>query len=1298
MEDSGKVDQGVQVVEQRNILDLHNGTSNNQQPSSPSQLQKQQQSEQNKSKKKKRIRKKKTQPQLDGGDTVVQSSTTPKDRHVVEPSSSKDKQGEQQNSTGTGQRKKNRKKKSKAPRDVQDKTQSDDVQSAVGTKNSITEGPQQQQQSRSNKARDQQKKRQAQPRRTKAELMKQYEMESLNQLNLKESLKKALDAEVYTCSICCDNVRFRDAIWSCDNCYGVLHLKCVSEWAQHSVKSVSSVGSTQSQQQQVWRCPNCQHQRSALPKKYFCFCGKLENPAGDRFMSAHSCGQQCQKLLGLQKLQQQTSSRSLFGDSSSSQLYKCPHKCTSLCHAGPCDPCDAMAPPSVCGCYCGKTRLQLKCRDLIMDQQALGAGQLLDQKSCGQQCDKMLSCGKHKCQKSCHAGNCGPCSVTYNVKCYCGQSSKDVLCVSGGLGQQLLPYQCGRTCGQAYACGVHRCALKCHSQSDSDHSVCPLSPQRFKACPCGRQSSMNAQRYKCIDPIMTCDSQCPQKRTLHCGHQVSCKLKCHYNPLLLDILNDGDQMNPQGMACHYDECQQQVIAYCRCGSQHKNVKCVDMNREDFQFLCDKVCNEKFDCKRHKCQQVCCKLKEHKCEMVCGKQLPCGLHKCQDPCHKGKCRKCTALIIDYDDNYVCSCGRTVMAGPVRCGQELPSCPFTCTRPRECGHYELTSELASSLLGRSGMRHPCHPPDTRCPTCLVQVLDKRCVCGRETAKWYCGRDYHCQNLCGKQLPNCHHKCTRGCHSGDCQDIKCMQVCGLKRKCGHPCRQACHDNSQNGSYLPCDEISKCDQKVKIACNCGNIEQMVPCFEASKKQSELHCTEECEIKLRNARLANALQLTDGDLMKSQHKEMFSQELISLASENLPFVRKVEALLASLAKNAFLEVRQTVVHRFNPMKWKPTMMIKMLLNESYIGFEHFEEDSGPNKSLVLKVNSDASVPLLLLSAYIEQLLKSGISIPPYDTLKSNDVNQAANYGSDSQRKTSCPLRHHHFTASRPMLYESFLQGIQSQWTQLLAVDNAIKLRSILSMPEILQISVPGIHRQKIGGIVDDFMQALRDEMTKISSCSCRCDGCSSFPTPVLVANMESVESSWQTLHFTSKELYIINGHLQTGDIIFSDEGEDFGPLSIRWETGAFNRQLQSSGKWMRKVPNEPLDQRVQNYIMWSLATLIMGMLDADRLHRIEQLRSDPTVANMKELCSLIDNSAVYLIFGSGVQVIGQDDIITAVTRHLVCQFNILIKASQSRRNSNNTPALYQQSLAQKLGDNASASSFDVLNGIGNSQ
>lgn len=134
-------------------------------------------------------------------------------------------------------------------------------------------------------------------------------------------------------------------------------------------------------------------------------------------------------------------------------------------------------------------------------------------------------------------------------------------------------------------------------------------------------------------------------------------------------------------------------------------------------------------------------------MVCGKQLPCGLHKCQDPCHKGKCRKCTALIIDYDDNYVCSCGRTVMAGPVRCGQELPSCPFTCTRPRECGHYELTSELASSLLGRSGMRHPCHPPDTRCPTCLVQVLDKRCVCGRETAKWYCGRDYHCQNLCGK-----------------------------------------------------------------------------------------------------------------------------------------------------------------------------------------------------------------------------------------------------------------------------------------------------------------------------------------------------------------------------------------------------------------------------------------------------------------------------------------------------------------------------------------------------------------------
>ncbi|KAI3630366.1 hypothetical protein MIR68_011801 [Amoeboaphelidium protococcarum] len=469
MEDSGKVDQGVQVVEQRPVQELLNGTASQQQPLSSSRLQEQQQQEQNQSKKKKRIRKKKTKLKPDGGDTAIQSSSTSQGGQVVEPSSSKDKQGEQQNSKVTGQRKKNRKKKSKPPKDGLDKTQSGDVQSAVVTKNSITEGPEQQQQSRSNKARDQQKKRQAQPRKTKAELLKQYEMESLNQLNLKESLKKALDAEVYTCSICCENVRFRDAIWSCDNCYGVLHLKCVSEWAQHSVKSVSLVGSTQSQQQQVWRCPNCQQQRSALPKKYFCFCGKLENPAGDRFMSAHSCGQQCQKLLGLQKLLQQTS-RSLFDDSSSSQLYKCPHKCTSLCHAGPCDPCDAMAPPSVCGCYCGKTRLQLKCRYLIMDQQALGAGQLLEQKSCGQQCDKMLSCGKHKCQKSCHAGNCGPCSVTYNVKCYCGQSAKDVLCVSGGLGQQLLPYQCGRTCGQAQFPQLR--AKKLENQQQSNKMQC----------------------------------------------------------------------------------------------------------------------------------------------------------------------------------------------------------------------------------------------------------------------------------------------------------------------------------------------------------------------------------------------------------------------------------------------------------------------------------------------------------------------------------------------------------------------------------------------------------------------------------------------------------------------------------------------------------------------------------------------------------------------------------------------------------------------------------------------------------
>jgi ribosomal protein L37AE/L43A len=46
-----------------------------------------------------------------------------------------------------------------------------------------------------------------------------------------DELSQQLTAETYECMVCCDRVRERDQIWSCQNCYHIFHLKCIKKWA-----------------------------------------------------------------------------------------------------------------------------------------------------------------------------------------------------------------------------------------------------------------------------------------------------------------------------------------------------------------------------------------------------------------------------------------------------------------------------------------------------------------------------------------------------------------------------------------------------------------------------------------------------------------------------------------------------------------------------------------------------------------------------------------------------------------------------------------------------------------------------------------------------------------------------------------------------------------------------------------------------------------------------------------------------------------------------------------------------------
>nr|CAD7457223.1 unnamed protein product [Timema tahoe] len=50
----------------------------------------------------------------------------------------------------------------------------------------------------------------------------------------RERLVEQLTKGTLECLVCCDRVRQQDPVWSCGNCYHVLHLKCIKKWAKSS--------------------------------------------------------------------------------------------------------------------------------------------------------------------------------------------------------------------------------------------------------------------------------------------------------------------------------------------------------------------------------------------------------------------------------------------------------------------------------------------------------------------------------------------------------------------------------------------------------------------------------------------------------------------------------------------------------------------------------------------------------------------------------------------------------------------------------------------------------------------------------------------------------------------------------------------------------------------------------------------------------------------------------------------------------------------------------------------------------
>ena len=133
-----------------------------------------------------------------------------------------------------------------------------------------------------------------------------------------------------------------------------------------------------------------------------CFCGSAQDPKPPRLATPHSCGNPC------------------------TRTRICAHPCPLPCHPGPCPPCMITIQNP---CHCGKDVIALVCSRA--NPTTGGKINLPASRTCGRECGRPLSCRNHACPELCHDGECPPCSVTEQARCWCGKVRKLLACGEG---------------------------------------------------------------------------------------------------------------------------------------------------------------------------------------------------------------------------------------------------------------------------------------------------------------------------------------------------------------------------------------------------------------------------------------------------------------------------------------------------------------------------------------------------------------------------------------------------------------------------------------------------------------------------------------------------------------------------------------------------------------------------------------------------------------------------------------------------------------------------------------------------
>lgn len=722
----------------------------------------------------------------------------------------------------------------------------------------------------------------------------------------KDRLTDQLLSGEYECMVCCERVRGTDAIWSCSSCYHIFHLSCARKWALSPAAIVKEGG---------WRCPGCQGTVLAVPDRYVCFCGKRVNPEWNRYGVPHSCGEMCGRSRGTSSM--------------------CVHRCNLQCHPGQCPPCSATVRRP---CPCGKLTRHVRCSQ---EQEV----------SCGEPCGRLLNCEIHTCQAQCHAGACDPCARIVEQKCFCDKQRREALCTRESNASS--EFSCGDPCGRSLGCGLHTCEEECHF---GECAPCPLLPDSVTHCPCGKSPLANIEgakpRLSCSDPVPTCGETCG--KLLQCGPKGNwhrCAAPCH-----------------EGVC---PPCARSSAVRCRCGATSRELPCTELGSSERQGpeLCQRRCQKRRQCGRHKCLALCCVDIEHRCPLVCGKRLSCGQHVCEEPCHRGNCPSCWN--VSFED-LSCHCGSASLSPPIACGTRPPECGQLCAREHPCGHP---------------VTHTCHS-DPSCPPCAT-LTEKWCFGHHEKRRAVpCFLEgLSCGRPCQRDLPCGQHQCQQTCHEGECRFQGSAQVCTQpcmtpRPSCGHPCGEPCHPNT------PCPATSTCKTLVSISCECGRRSEKLPCGSSELQQpsfhqlsasllaskiqdiqlgesvditrmvnlarsrsSRLECDEECAVLERNRRLANALQIQNADVSNRVGPPGYSEFLKDEARKNPSFMLSVHQTLTQLVQMARQSKQKFRSHCFPSMNREQRRAVHELAE--FFGCETQSYDQEPFRNVVVTAYKD---------------------------------------------------------------------------------------------------------------------------------------------------------------------------------------------------------------------------------------------------------------------------------------------------------------------------------------------------------